>query len=138
MAGRCRDTLFSRRAPKALAGRCKMERAMVRKPGRPGQIHTAWLAFLASVAILAGLVGLLFWDHDRPFAGAAPEPLVVYCAAGIKAPVEAVARDYEKAYGVRVQPQYGGSQTLLANLEVGRSGDLYLPADDSYIHLPRG
>jgi molybdenum ABC transporter molybdate-binding protein len=38
---------------------------------------------------------------------------------------------------VAVQLQYGGSQTLLANLEVSKRGDLYLPADDSYLDLAR-
>ena len=32
-----------------------------------------------------------------------------------------------------VQIQYGGSQTLLAGIEVTRRGDLYIPADDSYV-----
>jgi molybdenum ABC transporter molybdate-binding protein len=110
------------------------------RPRRPrtGQIHTAWLAFTASVGALAVLIGLLFWDPDRRPGPAAGASLVVYCAAGIKAPVEAVARDYEKAYGVSIQLQYGGSQTLLANVETSRRGDLYLPADDSYLQIARG
>src|SRR5262249_45666491 len=33
--------------------------------------------------------------------------------------------------------QYGGSQTLLANMEVSHLGDLYIPADDYYIQLAR-
>jgi ABC-type molybdate transport system substrate-binding protein len=36
-----------------------------------------------------------------------------------------------------VELQYGGSQTLLANAEVSRKGDLYIPADDSYLQAAR-
>jgi molybdate transport system substrate-binding protein len=106
---------------------------------RPGKANTYLLAFLGSVAILAGLVGLLAWDPEKWLGGEEQpaEPLVVYCAAGIRAPVEAVAKEYEAAYGVPVQLQYGGSQTLLAGIEVSRRGDLYIPADDGYLKSAR-
>ncbi len=58
--------------------------------------------------------------------------LLVHCAASLKAPVEAIAREYEKAEGVPVRLQFGASQTLLAGVEVSKTGDLFLPADDSY------
>jgi molybdenum ABC transporter molybdate-binding protein len=59
----------------------------------------------------------------------------VYCAAGLKAPVEAIASQYETSYGAPIQIQYGGSHTLLTSIEVSRRGDLYLPGDNSYIRL---
>jgi molybdenum ABC transporter molybdate-binding protein len=99
-------------------------------------MNGAWYAFLGSLALLAVLLGLLFVDPSRWF-GSAREPLLVFCAAGIKQPVEAVALDYEREYGVEVQLQYGGSQTLLAQLEVSGRGDLYLPGDDSYLDTAR-
>jgi molybdenum ABC transporter molybdate-binding protein len=96
----------------------------------------AWLAFLASVLLFAGFAILLMWEPGASVPKARG-PLIVYCAAGIKAPVEAIAREYEAAYGVPVQLSYGGSQTLLTSLEVAKRGDLYLPGDDSYIQLAR-
>lgn len=107
---------------------------MTRRPPRTGQIYTAWLAFLASAVLLVLLIGFLLWN---PEPGLSREPLVVYCAAGIKGPVEAIARQYEKDFGIPVQLQYGGSNTLLANLEVSKRGDLFLPADDSYLQIAR-
>jgi molybdenum ABC transporter molybdate-binding protein len=110
---------------------------LLRHP-RPGRANLAWLAFLASAAVLAVLVGLLVWDSWRR-AAAAPDrrPLLVYCAAGVRPPVEAAARDYREAYGVEVQLQHGGSQTLLANIEAAGRGDLYPPGDDSYLQTAR-
>jgi molybdenum ABC transporter molybdate-binding protein len=99
------------------------------------RLNGLWLAFLASVGLLAVLVALLLWSPDEGADG--DGPVVVYCAAGIKASVEAVAKEYEAKYGVPVQIQYGASATLLANVEVSRRGDLYLPADDSYIETAR-
>jgi len=100
-----------------------------------GRINTAWLAFLGSLALFVFLVGLLLWNPQKPVS--VSSPLIVYCAAGIKAPVETVAREYEKLFSVPIQLQYGGSQTLLASIEVSKRGDLYLPADDSYLAIAR-
>ncbi len=103
---------------------------------RRASVSTFWL-FLVSIFLLAGLVGLLLWNPERP-GRTSQEPLIVFCAAGLKEPMAAVAQEYEQTCGVPVQVQYGGSQTLLANIEVSHRGDLYVPADDTYIDLARG
>lgn len=64
-------------------------------------------------------------------------PLVVYCAAGLKPPVEAVIHAYEREFGIPVQIQYGGSGTLLGNLRVSKTGDLFVAADMSFIEMAR-
>lgn len=91
----------------------------------------------ASFVLLAVLV---FTVIDRPTSSresGSAKPLVVYCAASNKSVLEAVRADYEREFGVPLQIQYGASQTLLAALEVAGAGDLYLPADDSYLSLAR-
>jgi molybdenum ABC transporter molybdate-binding protein len=99
-------------------------------------LHRPWLAFLGSLALLAGLIALLVWDPGRG-ATASGEPLIVHCAAGLKTPVEAIARDYENRYGVPVHLTYGGSHDLLTRIELAPKGDLYIPADESYIQVAR-
>jgi molybdate transport system substrate-binding protein len=92
---------------------------------------------LLLLSVLAGLV--LVWllrEKIHPaLAPASRRPLIVYCAAGLKPPVEATARAYEMAYGVAVQLQYGGSGTLLSNLRVAGKGDLFVAADESYLRM---
>ena len=90
-----------------------------------------WIALTAALALLAALMWM--WLPRRPEA----EPLLVLCAAGLKTPLETVAREYRRESGIEVQFQFGGSQTLLANLEISRRGDLFLPADESYLALAR-
>ncbi len=102
-------------------------------PPRPGRLSSAWLVFVASGGLLAGLVALLAFDPARWTRRASETSLVVYCAAGLKVPVEKAAREYEEAYGVEVQLQYGGSNTLLASLQVSDRADLYVPAEDAYV-----
>ncbi len=62
--------------------------------------------------------------------------LVMFCAAGMKQPVTAIAEQYEKETGIKVQLQFAGSGTLLSSLEVA-PGDIYLAADSSYTDLAR-
>ena len=116
----------------------------MREPGRSvsttrrtrqhGRISAAAAAAAGTLIALAVLVLLLL--PRRPAATPGPA-LVVYCAAGIKPPVEAAARDFEQACGLRVQLQYGNSGTLLSSLRVAQAGDLYIAGDASFIRLGR-
>jgi molybdate transport system substrate-binding protein len=97
------------------------------------RVSPALVAFGGSVLLLGGLIGTLYWTSDtgRPEQGR--EPLIVYCAEALRMPMEAIAKEYEKEYRQKVELRPGPSQTLLANLELMQKGDLFLPADDSYI-----
>lgn len=95
---------------------------------------------LGSMALLV-LVFVLMARKDSPANSsslAAEElqvPLMIYCAASNRAVVEDIRSAYEAETGREVQVQYGPSQTLLTSLEVSHSGDLFLPADDSFLNI---
>lgn len=97
-----------------------------------------WIAVLASLAAAAVLVVLMKAPRPRQQRGG-PEvkPLLLYCAAGTKVPIEAVVLEYKQAFGMPVQIQFGGSGAILSNLRVARCGDLYLAADETYIRSAR-
>ncbi|QDT52205.1 Putative binding protein precursor [Caulifigura coniformis] len=106
--------------------------------------------FIASLVLL----GVLAWQllsstAPQPAAGPAPapgdapvassgNPLTAFVAASNRAVFEALRKDYEAAYNTPIEVQYGPSQTLLSSIEVSGSGDLYLPADDSYLDIAAG
>ena len=90
---------------------------------------------LTSVIVLLGLVAWLSSGLGGGATSTAKQPLIVYCAGGLTAPLEAIRADYERETGQSVQIQYGGSNTLLANLKISGQGDIFLPADESYIEL---
>jgi molybdate transport system substrate-binding protein len=96
------------------------------------------VAILGSLLVAAALIGLLKWN-PRPAANdqLTREPLLLFCAAGLKSAVEPAIRDYEQASGRKVQVQYGGSGTLLGNLKVAKLGDLFLAADGFFLDLAR-
>ena len=58
---------------------------------------------------------LVMWRPDR---GGNAKRLVVYCAAGLRVPVELIAEEYEEQYGVAIELQYCGSGELLNQLEI--------------------
>lgn len=99
-------------------------------------IHPAWFAVGVSVLVLSVASLALYWTSlpEQPAGG---EPLYVYCAEAMRLPLEAIKRDYEAEHGQTVYLHFGPSQTILANLELSRKGDLFLPADDSYNRLAR-
>ena len=97
------------------------------------------IAIIASVAALAGIFTILSTDRRAGSNGGSTstEPIMIFCAASNRAVMEAVKTDYEKETGNTLEIQYGPSQTLLSSIEVSGAGDLYLPADDSYLTLGR-
>jgi molybdenum ABC transporter molybdate-binding protein len=93
--------------------------------------------FLGSVVIVGGLVAALMWDGEEE---SSLDTIHVYCAAGMRKPVQAAADRYQKEFGIKVELDFDGSGTLLGKLKEeyrsGKSskrGDLYLAADESYI-----
>jgi molybdenum ABC transporter molybdate-binding protein len=93
--------------------------------------------FVVIFVILALGIGVLIVlqtgggsDHDGG-------GLTVFCAAGIKKPVSAVKDRYRAEFGTEVQVQYGGTGTLLSQLQVAKRGDLFVAADDLSIARAR-
>ncbi|MHB8971303.1 MAG: molybdate ABC transporter substrate-binding protein [Pirellulaceae bacterium] len=91
---------------------------------------------VSSLVILALLIALLV-VNSRKVGRNDVHQLLVYCAAGMRYPMEQIVADYQRECGVSVTVQYGGSNALLSQLEVSRMGDLFLAADDSYIQRSR-
>ena len=89
---------------------------------------------MTSIIALVAMALMLREPKQETLTGRA---ITVFCAASNRAVIEAIRADYEKEFGDSVQVQYGASQTLLSSLEVSRTGDLYLPADDSFLAIAR-
>lgn len=92
---------------------------------------------LASIVLATATIAVLV-DISKPARSLDPSAeLVLYCAAGVKPPVEQIVKMYKEEYSVDVRIQYGGSGTLLSNLSIAKRGDLYIAGDDSYIETAR-
>jgi molybdate transport system substrate-binding protein len=51
--------------------------------------------------------------------------------------MEELAAEFEREHGVKVTMLFGGSQHLLAGVEASRRGDIFLPADESYVAIAK-
>ncbi len=107
-------------------------------------MNRTFAIMIGSLVALAAMFLMLSRDQPRQQsinpgsgdAGAGPS-IMLFCAASNRGVMEDIRADYVKEYGREIDIQYGGSQTLLSSLEVSGAGDLYLPADDSYLEMGR-
>jgi ABC-type molybdate transport system substrate-binding protein len=100
-----------------------------------------------SMIIVGLLIGALCWESEKPASATAPgkdqsgpaEPkrLFIYCAPALKPAVDPIAKEYESKYGVTIQIQSAASEMMLTQLKAADVGDLFLPADESYLTLAR-
>lgn len=88
-------------------------------------------------AAVAGLAAALLFTGCRREGASAISVIEVLCAAALRVPVEEAARAYEAEGLGKVRLQIGGSQAMLAALEVSGRGDIFLPADVSYVRAAR-
>jgi molybdate transport system substrate-binding protein len=103
--------------------------------------YVPWFAFVGSLAVLGGLIAL-WWEPRRedPIPdGTTGEhgPVVVHVAAALRPAVEKAAAEFEADNNIKIELRFGPSETLLANLKLTGEGDLFLPADDSYVAAAR-
>ena len=99
---------------------------------RAGRINALWLLLIGAAGLVVLLSTLLMYGNADQADDA--ETLTLYCAAGLRHPVEEIASQYEAEFGVSIDIQFGGSNTLLNQITVNKfdTGDLYLAADDFY------
>ncbi len=89
---------------------------------------------ILSALALSGLLLLLKVSQPEGPAADGDRVLTLYVAAGVRKPVDELLAQYQAQYGVRTQVRYGGSGTLLAQIAVASSGDLFIAGDVSFIH----
>ncbi len=64
-----------------------------------------------------------------------PQTLHIYCGAGMKKPMDEIAKMFEKEYGVKVICDYAGSGYLVAKIEATKSGDVFVPGDYIFVSM---
>jgi len=91
-------------------------------------MKSAWFCSLASLSLL--LIHLAGCGQGR---NTTAESMMVYCGAANKPAMQEVAALFEKKSGISVNLMYGGSGTLLSQLELSKQGEIYLPGSPDYI-----
>jgi len=73
----------------------------------------------------------------KPPGGKPAGSIFVYCAAGVKEPVEEIAKRFTAETGTRVEISYANSGQLLGQIETTRIGDVYIPGDVGFAEKAR-
>ncbi|MEA1935848.1 MAG: molybdate ABC transporter substrate-binding protein, partial [Thermodesulfobacteriota bacterium] len=84
---------------------------------------------IITVILVFFMASLLFY----PQFGFAKDTLLVYSGAGMRKPMDKIGAAFEKKYGVAVNYNYAGSNTLLSQIELTKQGDVYMPGATMYI-----
>jgi molybdate transport system substrate-binding protein len=64
---------------------------------------------------------------------AAPDEITAFVGSASKPPMEEAAAAFEKETGIKVYLNFGGSGAMLSQIELSKSGDLYIPGSPDYI-----
>lgn len=79
------------------------------------------------------LVGLLIFIPISGCAAGERKTITSFCGAASKPALEEAAQAFEKKTGIKVYFNYGGSGTVLSQMKLSRSGDLYIPGTSDYM-----
>ena len=78
------------------------------------------------------LIGLLITSS---FSGCSGDgnSITAFAGSASKPALEEAARVFEEETGIKVYLTFGGSGTMLSQLEIAREGDLYIPGSPDYM-----
>ncbi|UCD85304.1 MAG: molybdate ABC transporter substrate-binding protein [Deltaproteobacteria bacterium] len=83
--------------------------------------------------IILLLFGLLIYPLLNGCTEEGPKTLTGFCGAASKPAMEEAAKVFEGATGIRVYLNFGGSGTVLSQMKMSKSGDLYIPGSPDYM-----
>lgn len=75
------------------------------------------------------LLAFTFWGCDKGEQIA----LTAFVGSASKPAMEEAAKAFEKETGIKVYLNFGGSGSMLSQIELSKSGDLYIPGSQDYI-----
>ena len=82
------------------------------------------------VSLLAGLLVLILIGGCTK---GERETITAFCGAASKPAMDESAQAFEKKAGIKVYCNYGGSGTMLSQMKLSKSGDLYIPGSPDYM-----
>ena len=66
-----------------------------------------------------------------------PHSLLVYCGAGMRKPMDEIGSLFFEEYGIPINYNYAGSNTLLSQMELTQMGDVYMPGATYYFDIAK-
>lgn len=85
-----------------------------------------------SIVVIVGVIGagaLVYWTHGSQNS----KSIYVFSGAGLSKPMDKIGSLFENEYGIEVKYNYAGSNTLLSQIELNETGNVYMPGATFYI-----
>ncbi|WP_292365690.1 MULTISPECIES: molybdate ABC transporter substrate-binding protein [unclassified Methanoculleus] len=93
------------------------------------------LLVAATAAFACGCTGTTV---DTPADSDTTKPeLLVYCGAGMREPMDEIAAAFTNETGIPINYVFGGSNTLLTQMNLTKMGDVYMPGATAYFDSAR-
>jgi molybdate transport system substrate-binding protein len=86
---------------------------------------------LRKIYIVIVVLAMLFMAGNRLFAD--DERILAFCGAASKPAMEEAAEIFQKQTGIMVDLNFGGSGTMLSQMNLARRGDVYIPGSPDYM-----
>ncbi len=83
--------------------------------------------------IVLVLLGVLLLMTISGCSKEEPKSLTAFVGSASKPPMEEAIKAFEEKTGIAVYANYGGSGAMLSQIELSKSGDLYIPGSPDYI-----
>ena len=93
---------------------------------------------LATFLLVFSLVFLLTSVDTTYVKAEEQKSLLVYSGAGLRKPMNDIAKAFKEEYGVQINYNYGGSQHILTQLQLAGEGDVYVPGARYYYEKAKG
>ena len=91
----------------------------------------AWIPIVSLLLLVALIFAVQYGARSKTEMG--NENLRLFCAAGLRVPVQEIIKDYEQEYNVTVETSFDGSGRLLSEIRAVDAGDIYIAADLTYV-----
>ncbi|ADN37523.1 molybdenum ABC transporter, periplasmic molybdate-binding protein [Methanolacinia petrolearia DSM 11571] len=101
------------------------------------QIFIISFILLVLFAVFSGCTGQGDNGSGSGQAGNTSE-ILVYCGAGMSEPMEEIASRFTAETGIVVNYNFGGSGTLLSQMELTEKGDVYMPGSTADFNTAMG
>ncbi|OGO06349.1 MAG: molybdate ABC transporter substrate-binding protein [Chloroflexi bacterium RBG_13_57_8] len=83
--------------------------------------------------VILALIGVALIMAVGGCTGTGPKTLTAFVGSASKPPMEEAARVFQEKTGIVVYLTFGGSGSLLSQIELSKSGDLYIPGSPDYM-----
>ena len=81
------------------------------------------------LVLIGGLLFMVIGGCD----GTESKTITAFVGSASKPPMEEAARAFQEKTGIQVYLNFGGSGTLLSQIELSKTGDLYIPGSPDYM-----